>query len=72
MVVYEPYKNNLVRAYSDKGMYIERDGVQYAEAIDIAAFEYVYTETDIPIEIDEATEADYLQALNMLEVSENE
>lgn len=72
MIITENYKDNLIRTYSSIGNYIERDGVLYGEAIDIAAFGYVYTETDIPIEIEEATEADYLQALNMLGVSEND
>lgn len=41
-----------IRNYSDKGMYIERDNVQYSEAIDPIEFaeERIYTETDIPIE----------------------
>ena len=69
MIVVEKYRDNLVRTYSDKGMYIERDGVQYAEAIDIAVFGYTYTETDIPIETEQATEADYLQALKRLGVT---
>lgn len=40
------------KTYSDKGMYIERDGVQYSEAIDPIEFakERIYIETDIPIE----------------------
>ena len=40
------------KTYSDKGVYIERDGVQYSEAIDPIEFadERIYTETDIPIE----------------------
>ncbi len=45
MIVTEKYKDNLIRTYSSTGMYIERDGVQYAEAIDIEDFGYVYTET---------------------------
>ena len=41
----------LNRTYSDAGMMIERDGVRYAEAIDPAHLERVYTETDEPIEV---------------------
>lgn len=43
------------KTYSDKGVYIERDGVQYSEAIDPIEFaeDRVYTETDIPIENEE-------------------
>lgn len=50
MIIKEKFRDNLIRTYSDKGVYIERDGVQYSEAIDIAEFNYEYTETDTPIE----------------------
>lgn len=56
----------LNRTYSDQGMMIERDGVRYFEAVDPAELGRVYTETDEPLE---ATEADYLAALNKLGVS---
>ena len=41
-----------IKTCSDKGVYIERDGVQYSEAIDPIEYadERIYTETDIPIE----------------------
>ena len=39
----------LNRTYSDEGMMIEREGVQYSEAIDPAELGRVYIETDIPI-----------------------
>ena len=44
---YKTLKNGteLVRTYSTLGMYIERDGVQYGEAVDDASFAYTYTET---------------------------
>ena len=44
-----------VKNYSDAGMYIERDGVMYEEAVDPIEFanERVYTETDIPIKSEE-------------------
>lgn len=42
----------LNRTYSDVGMMIERDGVQYSEAVDPADLERKYTETDIPIEVE--------------------
>lgn len=66
-----------LRNYSDKGFCIERDGVQYSEAIDPIDSERVYTETDVPIEISEtetteANEADYITALESLGVSFNE
>lgn len=69
MIVIEKYRDNLVRTYSDKGMYIERDGELYSEAIDIEAFGYTYTETDRPIETEKATEEDYLNALERLGVN---
>ena len=43
----------LVKTYSDSGVFIERDGVQYCEAYDPAEFGRQYTETDIPIEVPE-------------------
>lgn len=43
----------LIKTYSTLGMYIERDGVQYSEAIDNIIFGYEYKETDIPIETEE-------------------
>lgn len=49
--------------HSDKGMMIERDGTRYAEAIDPLNSGRIYTETDEPIEGDEATESDYQDAL---------
>ena len=36
--------------YSDAGFYIERDGVLYADAIDLPQFEYRYNETAEPLE----------------------
>jgi hypothetical protein len=40
------------RTYSDENLMIERDGVQYSEAIDpIGLEDRVYTETDILIEV---------------------
>ena len=44
--------------YSDKGMMIERDGQLYSEAIDPAELDRKYTETDIPIEVEEKIETE--------------
>ena len=43
--------SNLVRRYSDAGMYIRQKetGAEYAEAIDTVPCKYTYEETDIPI-----------------------
>ena len=75
MIITEFYKTRedgvvLNRTYSDNGMMIERDGVRYGEAVDPAELNRRYTETDEPIEItiDEATEADYQDALRDLGV----
>ena len=46
------------KTYSDSGFYIERDGVQYSEAIDPSEFGRTYTETDIPVEADSNPEPD--------------
>ena len=35
-----------IRNYSDKGLFIERDGVKYAEAIDPVGTDRIYTETE--------------------------
>ena len=40
----------LLRTYSDKGFYIQRDGVNYSEAIDPEGIKRFYAETDIPVE----------------------
>lgn len=39
-----------VRTYSDKGYYVEREGVQYSEAIDPIGSGREYTETNISVE----------------------
>lgn len=56
---------SFVRTFSDSGYMVERDGVQYSEAIDPAEFNRQYAETDEPIEgyTDDATESDYQTAL---------
>lgn len=35
-----------IRTYSDEGLYIERDGVKYGEAIDPIGYDRTYTETN--------------------------
>lgn len=35
-----------IHNYSDKGCYIERDGIKYAEAIDPVGTDRIYTETE--------------------------
>lgn len=70
-VVYENLPNNLVRAYSDKGVYI-RGGMpegEYAEAVDPKAQNRKYTETDKTIEKQEATIEDYQAKLEELGVT---
>lgn len=55
--------------YSDSDMMIERNGVQYSEAVDPADSGRIYIESAEPIEGGDATEADYLAALDRLGVS---
>lgn len=66
----------LNRTYSDEGFYIIQDGtgIKYAEAIDPAELGRTYTETDEPIEgeVGDATEQDYINALNELGVNTDE
>ena len=57
MIIVEYYQTRsdgvvLNRTYSDAGMMIERDGIQYDEAIDPANLHREYMETDVPIEIE--------------------
>ena len=47
-----------VRAYSDSGFMVERDGVRYSEAIDPAELGRTYTETDELIEGEDLTETE--------------
>lgn len=59
MVVYENYGVNgegtpITRAYSDAGMYIKRDEIEYSDAIDPTDLNRIYTETDKPIERSDA------------------
>lgn len=54
MIITEYYMTStdgvvLNRTYYDDGMMIEREGVQYSEAIDHAELNRQYAETDIPI-----------------------
>lgn len=46
---------NLYKTYSDKNVYIKKQGTdeEYAEAIDVETASYVYEETDRKIESEE-------------------
>lgn len=53
MIIKEPLTINnkaFIKTYSDLGMMVERDGVRYAEAIDLEYLGREYIETDEPIE----------------------
>ena len=53
MIIKEEIEINgrqFVKTCSDSGLMIEREGVQYGEAIDPDGFGREYTETDVPIE----------------------
>lgn len=63
-----------VYTVSDSGYMIERNGARYSEAYDPVGTDRVYTETDELIETgnEDATEADYLNALNEMGVDTDE
>ena len=54
MIIYQNYTTESgaerVKAFSDRNVYIERDGVEYTDADDFAYQNRVYTETNKPIE----------------------
>ena len=52
---------NFTKTYSDAGFYIERNGVHYAEAIDMLGSGREYTETAILIETESATTEEQLR-----------
>ena len=43
-------EKSFTKTVSDNGFYIERNSVQYSEAIDPSELGRTYTETDIPVE----------------------
>lgn len=47
-----------VKNYSDRGLFIERDGVMYEEAVDPIEYKdsRIYTETDKPIKVEQKGE----------------
>ena len=57
------------RTYSDSGCYIERDGMQFSEAIDFLGADFVYTETDTKIEDDTEQNANIENRLTAVEQS---
>ena len=59
---------SFMKTYSDSGYMVERDGVLYSEAIDPIDSGRTYTESDTPLETDEATAEDYQAALNEMGV----
>lgn len=61
-------EKEFLRTYSDEGFYIERDGVTYEEAVDPLDSGREYTETNVVIESEEATEEDYQEALTEMGV----
>lgn len=49
MIIQEPMKygtRDFIRTYSDKYLFIERDGEKYSSAMDLAENGFEYTETD--------------------------
>lgn len=56
------------RTYSSLGNFIERDGVEYAEAVELLDYTREYNETDKPLPVEEATEEHYQEALRRMGV----
>lgn len=50
--------DKFVKNYSDRGLFIERDGVMYEEAVDPIEYKdsRIYTETDKPIKVEQRGE----------------
>lgn len=64
MIISETIKlndTNFTKTYSDAGFYIERNGVNYVEAIDPLGSGREYTETDTLIETESATTEEQLR-----------
>ena len=57
------------KTYSGSGYYIERDGMQFSEAIDFLGADFVYTETDTKIEDDTEQNANIENRLTAVEQS---
>lgn len=76
MIQTEKLTDSLQRTWSDTGMKILQNetGRVYDEAVDVIPCRYTYSETSEPIdpEQEEATEEDYLQALQELGVDTHE
>ena len=55
----------LIRTYSDRGGYIQRDGVRYESAVDPIETGRTYTETDdiIPVETGVSERVDALETI---------
>jgi len=68
MIVEEPYGDDLVRHYSDRGMMMLQveTGIKYAEAIDVVPCRYTYEETDEPVDEDSGDEASPEELLAIL------
>ena len=75
MIISEQLENNRIRHYSDSGFRILQNetGIVYDDAVDVLPCKYTYSETAERIESgEEATETDYLAALERLGVSGND
>lgn len=61
----EKNSRTLIRTYSDRGAYIQRDGVRYESAVDPIETGRTYTETDdiIPVETGVSERVDALETI---------
>lgn len=79
MLKVENISDNLIRHYSDEGKKIRQieTGILYDEAVDVVPCRFTYEETDIDTDIvietdNEASETDYINALEQLGVNFDE
>jgi len=68
MIIEEPYGDDLVRHYSDRGMMMLQveTGLKYGDAIDVTPCPYTYVETDEPMDGDGDEEASPEELLEIL------
>ena len=67
MIVTQPItigQKNFIYTYSDSGFYIECDGNEYSDAIDLPQFNYIYKETNHPLPEQEIKERVKAMALD--------
>ena len=74
MIKTELYSDDIIRTYSDSGFKLKQDetDILYDEAYDPISMNRTYTETDIPIDSDDESEAMRAQAILSIILGENQ